>query len=170
MEILWAPWRGKYIRMSLAKQECIFCYHDGKKIIDINPSISNLILYKSSTSFIIMNKYPYINGHLMVVPYRHTSDILVLNEEEKLDIFRMIQFCVKLLKEVYNPVGFNVGINIGKVAGAGIDNHIHFHVVPRFEADHNFMSTISDTRVINFSLEETYRDLYEKISKLDLEL
>lgn len=161
MEIIWAPWRGEYIKMSSLEknQECIFCFFRSIHIKNIQPSLDNLILYKSLYSFIIMNRYPYINGHLMVVPYRHVDDILLLDYNEKIDIFNMLQLCVKSLKKLYNPQGFNIGVNIGKIAGAGIDKHIHFHIVPRFEADHNFLTTISNTRVINFSLEDTYNEL-----------
>ncbi|MCX7758971.1 MAG: HIT domain-containing protein [bacterium] len=168
MDIIWAPWRGNYIKMGFFEKECIFCYFDNHRIEDIEPNFDNLILYRSTRSFIIMNKYPYINGHLMVVPYRHIDDLLLLDNHEKSDIFDMIQFSVEILKEVYNPHGFNIGINIGKVAGAGVDKHIHFHVVPRFNADHNFISTISNSRLINFSLRETYDDLLNVINKKEM--
>ncbi|MEN3014505.1 MAG: HIT domain-containing protein [bacterium] len=163
MDLIWAPWRGTYIKMNVHQQECIFCYFDQKPIKHVEPNPENLVLYKSETCFIILNKYPYINGHLMVVPYRHTNDILTLDEKEKADIFNQIQFSVEIIMEAYNPSGFNIGINLGKVAGAGIDQHLHFHIVPRFNADHNFLTTISNTRIISFSLEETYRDLYQII-------
>jgi len=165
MDVIWAPWRGKYLKMNSKSQECIFCYYKGQKIKDVKPSLENLLIYKSNHCFIIMNKYPYVNGHLMVVPYKHTNDLLSLEKSEKLDILDCIDLSVELLKELYNPDGFNIGINLGKVAGAGIDQHLHFHIVPRFSADHNFMTTISNTRIINFSLEEVYNDLMEIITK-----
>ncbi|MFN4219504.1 MAG: HIT family protein [bacterium] len=147
------------------KSKCIFCFFKDVPITEVEPSVENLIIYKSSFSFIMMNKYPYINGHLMVIPYRHIDDILLLNEQEKLDIFGNIELSVKILKECYNPSGFNIGINVGKVAGAGIDQHIHFHIVPRFEADHNFMTTLANTRIINFSIEQTYEELIKQLRR-----
>lgn len=165
MEIIWASWRGNYIKTHFMdkKKDCIFCVFNNQRIIDLEPSVKNLILYKSKRCFIMMNKYPYINGHLMVIPYKHTDNILELEADEKIDIFSIIQFSIQILYNVYKPDGFNIGINLGKVAGAGIDQHIHFHIVPRFNADHNFMTTVSNCRIINFCLEETYQDLYNAI-------
>lgn len=163
MDLVWAPWRAKYIKMNAKDKNCIFCYFNDVEISKIDPSYENLLIYKSSRCFVMMNKYPYVNGHLMVIPYRHISDIIFLDNEEKMDIFNNIQFCVEVLKEVYKPDGFNIGINIGRIAGAGIDQHLHFHIVPRFSADHNFMTVISNTRVISFSLEETYNDLIKAV-------
>jgi len=165
MDIIWAPWRGEYLRMQQKHQDCPFCTFNGKTIREIEPGFENLIIHKSEHCFIIMNKYPYVNGHLMVVPYKHLDDLLLLDNDEKLDMFKCIDLSVLLLRKAYNPHGFNIGINLGKVAGAGIDQHIHFHIVPRFNADHNFMTTISGTRIINFSLQEVYYDLIKVLEE-----
>jgi ATP adenylyltransferase len=166
LKILYAPWRGKYLMGYTKLDKCIFCYHNDIEIKEIEPSFESLILYKSFYSFIMLNKYPYINGHLMVIPYRHIDDIELLTKEEKEDIFELLILSKRILSITYNMDGYNIGSNVGKAAGAGIDNHLHFHILPRFLGDHNFMTTISDVRVISFSLEQTYHDLYQNLKKI----
>jgi len=144
----------------------IFCYYNDIKIKDIEPSVENLVLYKAVYSFIMLNKYPYINGHLMIIPYRHISDIELLTDEEKREIFDLIILSKRVLNISYNMDGYNIGSNVGRAAGAGVDQHIHFHILPRFIGDHNFMTTISDVRVISFSLEQTYLTLLQNLKKL----
>ncbi len=157
MKRLWAPWRIEYILMEKPK-ECIFC-----KAIKENKDDENLILYRGKHSFIILNRFPYNSGHLMIVPYRHVKDIEDLNEEETTEMFILTQRSVKLLKTALNPDGFNIGINIGRVAGAGIESHIHIHIVPRWNGDTNFMPILSDTKVINQYLIETLEVLKKHI-------
>jgi ATP adenylyltransferase len=166
LKILYAPWRGEYLMNYTKPDKCIFCYYNDNKIKEMEPSFDSLILYKSSYSFIMLNKYPYINGHLMVIPYRHIDDIELLTKEEKEDIFELLILSKRVLSITYNMDGYNIGSNVGKAAGAGIDNHLHFHILPRFLGDHNFMTTISDVRVISFSLEQTYHDLYQNLKKI----
>ena len=153
MEQLWAPWRIKYIE--IAKQEgCILC----DKPREDNDEL-NYILYRGQKNFIIMNSYPYNAGHLMVAPYRHVAALDELTDDELREHFEMVSRSLKVLKQVFNPDGFNIGINMGKVAGAGIDKHIHSHIVPRWLGDSNFMPVTADTKVINEALAETYQKL-----------
>jgi ATP adenylyltransferase len=156
---LWAPWRIDYI-LSEKEEGCIFC----KKPKEDN-DVENLILHRGKLSFIIFNRYPYNNGHLMVVPYRHISDYLKLTDDEILEINSFIKLCVKILKENMTPDGFNIGLNLGKAAGAGIDEHLHYHIVPRWIGDTNFMPVFSDTRVVPQSLAESYKILKQKIDE-----
>lgn len=118
-------------------------------------------------NFIILNAYPYTPGHLMVAPYRHIGDIEDMGDKESTEHFRMIKLCVKLLKAEINPAGFNIGMNLGKVAGAGIEGHIHTHIVPRWNGDHNFMSVVADTRVLSEGLSATYDKLKKGLARLE---
>jgi len=159
MKAIWAPWRIEYI--SGEKEEgCIFCNKPEEK-----QDRRNLILFRGSAGFIIMNRYPYANGHLMAVPYRHTNNILSLNEAERLDIMNLTIICTEMLK-ILKPEGFNIGMNLGRIAGAGIDDHIHFHVVPRWNGDTNFMPVIADTKVIPEYLDQTYLKLYNELKNI----
>ncbi|RJQ32925.1 MAG: HIT domain-containing protein [Actinobacteria bacterium] len=159
MEKLWAPWRMKYI-MSEQPKGCIFCVKPSE-----DTDKDNYILHRSKHAFVIMNIFPYNNGHLMVVPYRHLSDFEMLNTEEKAEIMDLISLSIKALKKAFNPEGFNVGMNIGRIAGAGIADHLHAHVVPRWGADTNYMPVIADTKVLSEALEDTYirlKDLFKE--------
>ncbi len=160
MFILWAPWRFKYIENVSNKNECIFCTKPREE-----PSKDNLVLYKSRHSFIILNLFPYNTGHLMIAPYKHTSKILDLNDEEWLDIVNLLNLSIKIIEEVYKPQGFNIGMNIGRISGAGIEEHLHIHIVPRWAGDTNFMPVISNTKVIPESLEDTYNKLEKKLEE-----
>lgn len=159
MNNLWAPWRIDYI-LSEKEEGCIFCKKPKEDTDE-----KNLILYRSELSFIIFNRYPYNSGHLMVVPYRHISDFTLLKDEEIIDMNNLIKLCLKILKENMNPDGFNVGLNLGKAAGAGIDEHLHYHIVPRWVGDTNFMPVFSDTRVVPQSLSETYKILKKSLER-----
>jgi ATP adenylyltransferase len=156
MDRMWAPWRIGYILSDKKEDGCVFCNafraKDDKKY---------LVLCRSEYSFIIMNKFPYNAGHVMIVPNKHIDNPLLLSEEEQLDIFTMVNKGINALKQALKPDGFNLGMNLGRVAGAGIDDHIHIHIVPRWNGDTNFMSTVADIKVISESIEETY----EKIKK-----
>ncbi|MEO0224932.1 MAG: HIT domain-containing protein [candidate division WOR-3 bacterium] len=162
MNILWAPWRFKYVANVNDKSECPFCEKPKKE-----PSLENLVLYKSKFSFIILNLFPYNTGHLMVAPYKHTSEISSLTDEEWLDITKLLNLSVEIIKEVYKPQGFNIGMNIGRIAGAGIEEHVHIHIVPRWAGDTNFMPIISQTKVIPESLEDTYKKLSDCLKKYE---
>ncbi|MBU0504970.1 HIT domain-containing protein, partial [bacterium] len=133
---------------------CVFCDRQQGK-----PSVKNLVLFKGKKSFIILNRYPYTNGHLMVIPYRHISDYTQLTQEEHKEMGMLKSKAVAALKKVYNPEGFNIGMNLGDAGGAGIKDHLHYHIVPRWLGDSNYMSVVSETRVIMDSLENTYRKI-----------
>ena len=156
MKRIWAPWRIEYIQME-KPEGCILC--DKPKQTD---DVANYILYRGGKNFVIMNSYPYNPGHLMVAPYRHVANLEKLNDEERHEHFNMVSQSVRLLKEIFNPTGFNIGMNIGRVAGAGIDDHIHTHIVPRWQGDTNFMPVIADVRVMPEALAETHEKLKGK--------
>lgn len=159
MERLWAPWRIEYIKSDKTEHGCIFC----NKPKD-NKDLKNLILYRGKTAFVIMNYFPYNNGHLMVVPYRHTCEFHELTPEEKLEIMNLLDTCVSLLREDMQAQGFNIGVNLGRVAGAGIAEHVHFHIVPRWGGDTNFMPVTGHTKVISETLIDTCERLQEKFA------
>lgn len=160
MENLWAPWRIEYI-LSKKSPGCIFCDKPRE-----NNDQENLILYRGKHHFIIMNAYPYNNGHMMIVPYRHTSTLADWSSEEQKEFMELADLAVNLLKIAMKPDGFNLGINMGQVAGAGIADHIHLHVVPRWNGDTNFMPVLSDTRVISEHLKATYEKLKKTLEKV----
>ena len=155
-EILYSPWRLQYI-LSEKGKECIFC---------IKPSDNNdqkhLILYRSKYCFVIMNLFPYNNGHLMVVPYLHKAKLTDLTIAEINDLFQTVQLTEKVLLSVYEADGINIGMNIGEAAGAGIESHLHVHMVPRWFGDCNFMTAVNGVRVIPESFDEAYYKLKEQ--------
>ncbi|MEZ4599322.1 MAG: HIT domain-containing protein [Syntrophotaleaceae bacterium] len=153
MKQLWAPWRMTYLQCKDEKTEdgCVFCVV-GKEAEDQK----RLILCRGSSSFIMMNKYPYTNGHLLIAPYRHVSDVEDLSEEEVFEMHRLLVRAKKALHNCSRPQGFNIGVNLGSIAGAGIADHLHMHLVPRWTGDTNFMPVFADVRVIPQHLEETY--------------
>ncbi len=153
MENLWAPWRIEYI-LGKKAPGCIFCDKPRE-----NKDKENLILYRGKYNFVIMNAFPYNNGHMMVVPYKHTSTLSGWSPDEQKEFMDLADLAVDLLKRAMKPDGFNLGINMGQVAGAGIADHIHLHIVPRWNGDTNFMPVLSDTRVISESLRATYDKL-----------
>jgi ATP adenylyltransferase len=159
-ERLWAPWRLSYIEKAAPEGGCIF--------VDL-PALSddreNKILYRGKTAFVMMNAFPYTNGHLMVAPYRHTADMNQLNDDELLEINKLVARCLSWVGEAYHPEGFNIGVNLGKTAGAGIPTHIHWHIVPRWDGDTNFMTTVGNVRVLPQSLEDSYDRLKEIVDR-----
>ena len=156
MKQIWAPWRIEYIQME-KPGECILCDKSEQR-----DDTANYILYRGDKNFVIMNAYPYNSGHLMIAPYRHVASLEKLTDEELGEHFGIVSRSVKVLKQVLKPDGFNIGINMGRIAGAGIDKHIHTHIVPRWQGDTNFMPVIADTKVINEALSETYKKLQGK--------
>ena len=166
MDRLWAPWRAKYIESfasenSEEKKGCLFC-EKAKSSEDEK----NFVLYRGEKCYIIMNLFPYNSGHIMVVPYKHTSSFSDLTDEEMLDVMRVIKRGILALEIALKPHGFNVGANLGRVSGAGIAEHIHFHIVPRWNGDTNFMPVISETKVISELLSDTYKKLKDALSKI----
>jgi ATP adenylyltransferase len=159
MRYLWAPWRMDYILKEKPKG-CIFC----KKLLERKDE-KNLILWKGDYAFVIMNKFPYNNGHLMVVPNRHCIDLDQLGNEEFQELSFLLKASTQVLKECFYPHGFNIGMNIGKVGGAG-EEHIHFHIVPRWAGDTNFMPVLGETKIIPEYLEKTYQKLHSAFKNL----
>ncbi|WP_048061799.1 HIT family protein [Hyperthermus butylicus] len=166
MPVLFAPWRFKYIKSTVEaeKQVCIFCEAPRK------PDDESLILYRGKHSYVIMNLYPYNTGHVMVVPYRHVANIEDLSDEELLEMARLVKLSIKAIREVYRPHGFNIGINIGRVAGAGVDKHVHIHIVPRWNGDTNFMPIIAGVKVVSQDVKESYKMLKPAFNRAAHEL
>ncbi len=148
---IWAPWRYTYLKGDdkETQQGCIFCNKPREK-----DEKENLIIHRGESSFVMMNKYPYTNGHLLVAPYRHLDDLHKTTSGERMEMMALIEESIAALRRAMKPEAFNIGMNLGRTAGAGIEDHIHFHVVPRWNGDTNFMTAVGDTRVISMSLEE----------------
>jgi ATP adenylyltransferase len=164
MDHLWAPWRMEYIDHSLKNdphEGCIFC-----TCLQDSRDEEHLILHRGNHTFIIMNLFPYNNGHLMVVPHRHIAEITELNDTELLEIGHLLSLSVKALTKAIHPDGFNIGMNLGRVAGAGIADHLHYHVVPRWNGDTNFMPVLGETKVISQGLRESYHTLKAAFDKI----
>ncbi|MFP4164752.1 MAG: HIT family protein [Chitinispirillaceae bacterium] len=157
MDRIWAPWRMTYIKgVDDTKDEgCVFC---NKPTQDSDKE--NLLLFRGKKCFVLMNLFPYNNGHLMIIPYQHTSDILNLDKETSSELWELTALSKEILSKTMNPEGFNIGMNLGRGAGAGIDQHIHMHIVPRWNGDTNFMPVVGQTKVISQALEETYETLH----------
>lgn len=160
MEHLWAPWRMEYIKQDKSN-ECIFCVLPQK-----NEDEKCNILYRGRTCFVIMNIYPYTNGHLMVAPYSHSNCITKLGQQELMEMTSLAQKSLEILRTAYTPDGFNIGINIGKSAGAGFDEHLHTHIVPRWQGDANFMPVVGETKVHPEYIRTTYEKLKPYFHKL----
>lgn len=153
MKVLWAPWRIDYI-LGPKPDACVFCLP-----ADSDEDEERLVLHRGEHCFVIMNKYPYSNGHLMVTPYRHLMNICDLTPEEGFEIMRLLQKCTQVLQEAFSPEGVNIGLNMGEAAGAGIREHLHFHLVPRWNGDSSFMAVLDEVRVIPEHLASTYAKL-----------
>lgn len=162
MERLWAPWRIQYIEST--KEPIEGCLFD--TVWASSDDRKNLVLHRGETAFIMMNAFPYSNGHLMVAPVKHTGDIRQLSSESLLEINQLVGKAISMLEQAYKPDGYNVGINLGRVAGAGIPGHIHWHIVPRWDGDTNFMMSVGLTRVLPESLETSYDRLRVALESL----
>ena len=156
MKQIWAPWRIKYIQMGKV-EGCFLCEKPRQ-----DSDVKNYILHRGEKNFIILNNYPYNPGHLMIAPYRHVATLEELTKEELHEHFEIVSLSLKVLRQVFKPAGFNIGINMGKVAGAGLEEHVHTHIVPRWQGDTNFMPVLSDVRVVPEALAETYEKLRGK--------
>ena len=156
MKRLWAPWRMKYILSENKNKTCLFCDISKAKTNDKK----NLILYRGKYCFVLMNRYPYNSGHLMIVPYFHTPAFDGLSDKMLFDLIKTMNKSITLLKKALSPDGFNIGLNFGKVAGAGMEQHMHIHIVPRWTGDTDSMPIISETRVMPEHLKKTYSKLY----------
>jgi ATP adenylyltransferase len=160
METLWAPWRMQYISKKVKEEGCIFCLG-----VTDNP-VERGVLFKGLRSLVMMNKYPYINGHLLVAPLRHVAVPDHLDHPEMVALLTMISNCLAVLKKEMKAEGFNVGLNLGNVAGAGVEDHLHFHIVPRWNGDTNFMTVLGEVRVIPEHMEQTYYKLLSYFQKM----
>lgn len=159
MDILWAPWRMEYLRGSLVDDKetgCVFC-----RMLSEDRDEENYIVYRGQSSFVVLNLYPYNNGHLMVVPNRHVGNFAELLPKELLELNQLLQTSLRALEGTMQPHGFNIGMNLGRVGGAGIADHVHYHLVPRWNGDTNFMPVVGQTKVLSESL----HDGWEKLSK-----
>jgi len=163
MERLFSPWRSQYIASFSDKKkkndnECLFCTAAREK-----NDTRNLILVRRRHCFVMMNLYPYNSGHLLIVPYTHTAEMSELSQKEYAEIMSTTSDMMAALATTLEPHGFNFGANLGRVAGAGIDQHVHFHIVPRWNGDTNFMPTLADTKLVSESIEATYKKLKRKL-------
>jgi len=154
MQVIFAPWRLDYILSDKKSESCIFC-----EMVAAQSDEAMLVVHRTSRSIVALNRYPYNNGHLMVAPSRHAGSLTELDDEELLDVFKTVRLCEIVLANSIRPEGLNIGINIGRCAGAGVLGHVHIHIVPRFSGDSNFMTTVSEVRVIPESLPDTFRQL-----------
>lgn len=154
MEHIWSPWRMKYMREHQAPNGCIFC-----NAIKLEDGLENLIVKRGKLAFVILNRYPYTSGHVMVVPYLHVGTLGELDKGTLAEVSDLTQQAIQTINQVYQPEGFNIGANLGAVAGAGIADHVHFHVVPRWAGDTNFMTAVGAARVLPEDLCETLEHL-----------
>jgi len=153
MERLWAPWRVRYITKIIKPTKgCVFC-----QVFKEKKDKTNYILIRTQYSFAVLNIYPYNNGHTLVLPNRHVNDLSKLKREEHQDLFALMEEVKQILDETINPSGYNIGINLGRVAGAGYPGHVHIHIVPRWKGDVNFMPVITNVKVISQSLKSLYQ-------------
>lgn len=152
MNHIWTPWRMKYIQENRADQGCVFCV-----AAEGDDSVENLVFHRGEGVYMILNRYPYTSGHLMCVPYTHAEKLQDLPSAVRAELIEHVSKAVEVLQSVYQPEGFNVGLNLGTVAGAGIADHLHMHIVPRWGGDTSFISTVGQTRVLPESLAETYQ-------------
>ncbi len=160
MERLWAPWRLEYITGEKT-EGCIFCEFPKR-----DEDQKHLILHRGRQAFVIMNAFPYSNGHLLIAPYAHTGSFGDLTDDQNLEMMRLAQASCRILREIARPDGFNIGLNIGTAAGAGIADHVHMHVVPRWNGDTNFMPVLGDVKVIPEALHTTYGKLKPLFDRL----
>jgi ATP adenylyltransferase len=160
MEHLWAPWRAEYFLHEKPKN-CIFCAASSQQDSsgEVSTDEKNFVLIRDRTCFALLNAYPYSGGHLMISPYRHTGEIDELTDDEMKDLLVLARRCKNALQQAIKPNGFNMGFNLGSSAGAGIPGHLHLHVVPRWNGDTNFMTVLSETRVVCEGLKQTYEKL-----------
>jgi ATP adenylyltransferase len=159
MKRLWAPWRIEYILDEKKHNVCLFCDISRKTGKNRNDDKKNLIIYRGKYCFVMLNKYPYNNGHLMVVPFYHTSSFEGLSDEVLFEMIKTVKRSVDILKKAMNPDGFNLGLNFGKVAGAGMESHMHLHIVPRWTGDTDSMPIIAETRVMPEHIQKTYNKI-----------
>lgn len=156
MDHMFASWRRKYITDRKKVSGCVFC-----AALEKEDSADNLIVHRGDNAFIILNRYPYTSGHVMILPFKHVLDLNDLDDATRTEMMTLVNQTIKALKKAYKPDAFNVGINMGAAAGAGIEAHIHMHIVPRWSGDVNFMTSVGEVRVLPESLEDSYKKIRE---------
>ena len=163
MKTLWTPWRMEYVAGQTPKEQGCLFERGGNKQHDRD----HLLLYRDSATTVFMNRFPYANGHLLVAPARHVADVVDLNDEEMLHLMRLIKKSVTILRRHLAPDGFNIGINLGTIAGAGIEDHLHYHIVPRWQGDHNFIAVLGELKTIPEHFLRTFDRLLPSFQELD---
>ena len=159
MEKLFSPWRSKYISSFSSEPKpsgCVLC-----EAYDSKDDEASLVVYRGRHAFVLMNRFPYNSGHLMILPIRHTSDFQSLTDGEMSETLELLRASERALAELSRPQGFNIGMNIGRVSGAGIDDHLHWHIVPRWNGDTNFMPTLAEIKVVSENMQEQWKRLSE---------
>ena len=156
MNHIFSPWRMSYIKSQKTKDGCVFC-----NALAEEDTAENLIVFRGERAFVILNRFPYTSGHVMVLPYDHQPTLEALDPETRAEMIELTTHMTRILTGLYTPQGFNIGINLGEAAGAGIEQHIHIHIVPRWVGDTNFMTAVGETRVLPEALEETWRRVRE---------
>jgi ATP adenylyltransferase len=154
MDYLWTPWRYQYISNIKNTQSCVFCIDSSS-----HQDEKNFVVFRGQLNFVILNIFPYTCGHLMVAPYQHTSNFQECPSEQLSEMLSLAQRCQFAVEQIYRPDGFNLGMNLGRCAGAGVEHHLHLHVVPRWIGDSNFMTIVGETRVLPEALETTFLKL-----------
>ncbi|MBG99592.1 MAG: HIT family hydrolase [Solibacterales bacterium] len=161
MDYLWTPWRYKYITEKVSEEGCVFC-----QIAESNDDEANLVVHRGKDNFVVLNRYPYNSGHAMVLPFRHVATLGTLGEDVAAEMMRLTQQLETTVRKLYRSEGVNVGMNIGKAAGAGVAGHIHMHVLPRWIGDSNFETVVAETRVLPEELPETWRRLRDEFRRV----
>ncbi|MBN2257827.1 MAG: HIT domain-containing protein, partial [Anaerolineaceae bacterium] len=151
---LWSPWRMKYVQGEVAPVDCVFCHE-----LSQTNEAESLIIKRGEKAFVLLNRYPYTTGHMMVVPYAHIHSLELLDPETRVELFELASHALEVLNKVYKPDGYNLGANIGSAAGAGVAGHVHLHIVARWVGDTNYMATIGETRVLPEELSTTFQRL-----------
>ena len=154
MKRIWSPWRMKYIQNTHSSEECPFC-----AALESPRPAEHLILHRGQEAFVILNRYPYTSGHLLILPLEHQESMGDLDPGTRSEMMELINHALKVLEQIYHPEGFNVGMNMGEAAGAGIPNHLHWHIVPRWVGDTNYMTSVGDVRVLPEILEDSYQKI-----------